>query len=539
MSPDLDVTTDNRKLVKRHAALLIAIALSAVALFLCIVAGKTFKNELEAQFRRETRNIAQILISYFDSTVRSLDETLLQVGSEYPYIGADSSNKTHQLHELLARHASPNSSAIALLRIIDKSGMAIAISGNYPFSPLDESQFDIFTFHASDPAHSALHISAPELGRISRQPVVRFSRPLRNIDGTFDGVVVISYKISDFVRLIEKLDVKNMGIVSLTGLDLISIIRSTGGSISYGMEMPANMPVRKTILSGAKEGTFSEISMVDDTRRIGYFIVSEVAPIYAYVAYDHSYLEFQYNKIFVLLGISWILFSSILVGSIVYIQNIERVRQQALSHAAEAVSDERKRILADMHDSIGASLAVLISHLNAVAPNWVELKQKATQILTELRLLVDSIGTERADLNDVLASVRHRMQSGIELAGIATVWKVNHPAAVLELSAHDALALRLILMETLSNVLYHANAKTVTFSVEHDEATHFISILITDDGCGYDAETTLKGVGLDSMRNRAKNMSVPTTVRINSAPGRGTTVRIEMQVCQPKSGHPT
>ena len=506
------------KAVHHHAAVFICIIISSLAFILCIAVGKIFKDEVETQFRRETRNIAQILVSHFDSTVRNLDEMLLQIGSDYRFLEANSSDKPLLLHELLKRHAPHAMSEISVMSISDKGGMIIATSNEYPFSPITATSF---VFHANDPANPALHISPPRFGRLSKQWIIRFSRPLKTKDGIFDGVVEISYKLSDFEKLFEKLDVKSRGVVSLTGRDGIIRMSSFGGKITYGITVPAQSPAFKMILSGINQGSFDAES-VDGVRRIGYFVVSEVAPFHIYVGYDHSYLESQYHKIFVLLGISWSLFSLILMGSVFYIQRMERVRQQALSNSAEAVSAERTRILADMHDSIGASLAVLISHLNPIAPNWVELKRKATQILTELRLLVDSIETEHADLNDVLSSVRHRMHSGIELAGINIVWKVDHSPIILSLTPRDALALRLILMKALSNVLSHSSAKTVNFSVEHDEPARFITILIADDGCGFDVATAAKGIGLNNMQNRAKNMSVPTMVRINSAPGEGT-----------------
>ena len=377
------------KALRNQTALMTGIILSALALLLCIAVGKTFKDELESQFRRETHNIAQILINDFDSTVQFFDETLLQIASEYPSIEFNSSNKPQRLHEFLERHAPHNSSQIALLAIFDKSGMVIATSGESSSLPLDASHNSTFTFHASNPAASMLYINAPEFGRILKEWTIRFSRPLKNKDGDFDGVISISYKVSDFVRLFEKLDVKNVGIISLVGLDRIVRIRSSGGKISYGQTIPADAPIVKKIMAGEKEGAFKEKSVVDNVSRIGYFRVSDVAPFYAYVAYDRSYLASQYYKIFILLGISWSLFSVVLIGAIFYVQKMERLRQHALSHAVEAVLVERRRILADMHDSIGASLAVLISHLSSRAPNWVELKQKATQILIELRLLVD------------------------------------------------------------------------------------------------------------------------------------------------------
>ena len=211
-----------------------------------------------------------------------------------------------------------------------------------------------------------------------------------------------------------------------------------------------------------------------------------------------------------------------------FVQKTEALRQGAAIAAIEFSFSERRRILSDMHDSIGASLAVLISHLKPGGGDWVQLRRRATHILTELRLLVDSVGGQDTDMNAVLASVRHRMQSGIELAGIKVIWDVEHLPKIIGLTQNDALALRLIMMEALSNVMHHAHANTVTLSATYDKAAHFLMITVADDGCGFDAATSTEGAGLKNMQARTNKVTWPTAIRIESKPGKGTVVRIEM-----------
>jgi signal transduction histidine kinase len=115
-------------------------------------------------------------------------------------------------------------------------------------------------------------------------------------------------------------------------------------------------------------------------------------PFHVYVGYDYSYIEMEYRKFVILLGGIWVLFSALVFGVVSFAERMANVRQQSRVIAVESILAERKRILLDMHDSIGASLAVLISHFNPGGGDWTTLKRKATQILTELRLLVDSIG---------------------------------------------------------------------------------------------------------------------------------------------------
>jgi len=514
----------------RYSALFVCALLSAATLLLCIFVANSYRGNLENQFRRETANIAKLLIGHFDATVISTDELLLHIASDYLSIEGDRLATPLQLHNLLKGHAFQRSTSIVLLSIVDKRGMMIATSTLYPFTPLDAVNKKYFTFHANNPLHSQLYIGTPEIGRVSQKWIVPISRPLKNKDGAFDGVVTASYMVSDFLQLFENLNIKDVGLASFVGRDGVALVRSVNGRLSYGEKIPGQSVIFNKVLSGEKQGSFDALSAFDQKRRIGYFTTSEVAPFHAYVGYDYSYITSEYNGALVLLGSIWILFSAVLLGAFLFVQKIATLHQESRLAAIESIVAERRRILSDMHDSIGASLAVLISHLNPSGGDWIQLKRKATQILTELRLLVDSVGGQDTDINAVLASVRHRMQSGLEFAGIKVIWRVDQPPIILALTSQDALSLRLIIMEALSNVMHHSHANAVTLSATFDKAARLLAITVADDGCGFDAATSAEGAGLKNMQSRAKKLTWPTMIHIESAPGKGTAVQIKIEL---------
>ena len=170
--------------VWRYSALIVCALLSAATLLLCIFVANSYRENLENQFRRETENIAKLLIGHFDATIISTDELLLHIVSDYSSIEDDRSKISLQLRNLLKGHALKRSTSIVLLSIADKSGMIIATSTLYPFTPLDAANKKYFTFHANNPLHSQLYIGTPEIGRVSKRWIVPISRPLKNKDGT-------------------------------------------------------------------------------------------------------------------------------------------------------------------------------------------------------------------------------------------------------------------------------------------------------------------------------------------------------------------
>jgi signal transduction histidine kinase len=307
-------------------------------------------------------------------------------------------------------------------------------------------------------------------------------------------------------------------------------VRSTNGQITYGTKIPTNSIVFNRVLSGEKQGAFHEMTASDQKMRVGYFVASEVAPVHAYVGYDYSNIDTEYRRVTTYLGAIWVLFTVVILGAVLFVQRVETLRQQSRIEAIQTIAAERRRILSDMHDSIGASLAVLISHLNPSGGDWAQLKRKATQILTELRLLVDSVGGQDSNINAVLASVRHRLQSGLELAGIKVSWRIDQLPKVIHLTQPDSLSLRLIIMEALSNILHHSGAKTVEVSGTFDKAVRLVTINIADDGSGFAMTSATDGAGLKNMQARAKKLTWPTAIHIKSGLGKGTTVAIEIEL---------
>ena len=80
-----------------------------------------------------------------------------------------------------------------------------------------------------------------------------------------------------------------------------------------------------------------------------------------------------------------------------------------------------------------------------------------------------------------------------------------------------------IARECISNALRHGDAKKVLITLAAaDRAT---ALMVRDDGNGFEpARTNGSGSGLQNLASRAREMG--GTLRIDSAPGRGTAVTI-------------
>jgi hypothetical protein len=96
-----------------------------------------------------------------------------------------------------------------------------------------------------------------------------------------------------------------------------------------GVRVPAGAAVFGKRLSGEKQGSFNELSAVDQVRRIGYFASSELVPFHVYVGYDYSYIEMEYRKFVILLGGIWVLFSALVFGVVSFAERMDAVLRRS------------------------------------------------------------------------------------------------------------------------------------------------------------------------------------------------------------------
>jgi signal transduction histidine kinase len=512
----------------RSSMLLVCAGFSAFVLGLCVLAGEEIKGRAEQYLYRDTGNIAQMLMGSFEEAAANLDAVLGQLSEQIRGADVSAANET-QLRQLLTRYALRET--VIGPAVIDRNGTLIASARVDPVPKISLRERNIFRVHAENPGESKVHISVPTRGDLTNEWSIQFSRPLRDANGVFNGVVIASYRLSHFNDVYEKLKLSDRGIASLTGKDGIVRIRSLSGAIGYGAAISKMARVYERVLAGEKRGTFFGLSSADNVTRLGTFVVSETTPFYVVVGYDNEYLRIQYLSIYWILALCWFVLTAAMVASVLVIRRLENASQLTRLEVVKSAMEERQKISADMHDSIGASLSTLLAHFSSETMNLADVKRRIGEILMELRLLVDSAEPVDGDLNLIIGNVRHRMAAAIELAGIEFHWCVQELPAIATLSSRDALSMKLILMEALSNVLHHSGARKVTLSASYAEAASTITIAVADDGHGFDINAKA-GRGIFNMNMRMRKLSTGGTLAVDANPGKGTTVRIELRVPQ-------
>jgi signal transduction histidine kinase len=190
----------------------------------------------------------------------------------------------------------------------------------------------------------------------------------------------------------------------------------------------------------------------------------------------------------------------------------------------------RAQLARDMHDEIGSNLAgiAVISETSALqgdatAEDWQEINRIAhetTDAMREVLWLVGARQESGIDLIEHLQRVAKRLLSNHEVdwTALATdlppTWQVE-----------DRRQVFLFFKEAVTNVLRHAKATRVELSVQIIGGS--FELVIRDNGRGFDPAAPSTGMGLSSLRERARQLG-GTFALSSSDQGTTLTLRVPM-----------
>jgi signal transduction histidine kinase len=200
--------------------------------------------------------------------------------------------------------------------------------------------------------------------------------------------------------------------------------------------------------------------------------------------------------------------------------------QKAQAQSELAVVQERARILRDMHDGAGAHLSTAIRIVEAAGHAPGALEQTLHDALDQLKLSIDALTLPPGDVVALLASVRYRLTSRLEQAGIALCWDIddvpNWPAGKQDRAMQH---LQFIVFEIVSNVLQHAHATRLRVGVR--QAPGAIVLEFVDNGRGIEngGEPNLKSL-------RARCQLIDATLEMADARP-GLTLRLLLPLIEP------
>ena len=212
---------------------------------------------------------------------------------------------------------------------------------------------------------------------------------------------------------------------------------------------------------------------------------------------------------------------------------IENARLYSQSERV-SILEERHRIRMDLHDGVMQSLYGIGLLLEDVAERLHEEPEHAK---AQLMRSVDGLNAAIADLRGYVLGLRpisasdRPLEESLELLAeqarsnaLIDVDVVIVEGVTERLGRERREAAYYIAADALGNIARHARARRV--SLELSERNGDAILEIRDDGVGFTIDQATSGHGLGNMRQRA--FAVGGTLQVESAPGSGARVRLEL-----------
>jgi signal transduction histidine kinase len=187
----------------------------------------------------------------------------------------------------------------------------------------------------------------------------------------------------------------------------------------------------------------------------------------------------------------------------------------------------RLRLARDLHDEIGSNLAgiAVMSELGASRArdpdDWHEVHQITRETIDSIREVLWVLGAREDGVPDLLPRLQRIAARWLPAQEVRWLeWPAQLPH---QWTAETRRQIFLIFKEALTNIARHASARTVEIRLRA-EPRH-IHLEVRDDGCGFDPAAITEGVGLSSLRERARRLRGRLT--LHSSPGKGTYLTLE------------
>lgn len=215
------------------------------------------------------------------------------------------------------------------------------------------------------------------------------------------------------------------------------------------------------------------------------------------------------------------------LASVVLYHRIENWRLRA-------ILEERGRLAHEMHDTLAQSFAGIGFQLQAIRNGLPEdsmpglhrqldlARELVRHSHEEARRSIATLRTEPLESEDIASALEECARRMLRGTAVEVVAEKNGEQRAISLRTTDSLFR--IGQEAIANAVRHANPKRLTIRLVWTASS--VSLQIEDDGAGFVPGNPLTGFGIRGMRRRAQ--SVSADFRIDTQPGAGTLVRVEV-----------
>ena len=193
----------------------------------------------------------------------------------------------------------------------------------------------------------------------------------------------------------------------------------------------------------------------------------------------------------------------------------------------------RNKIASDLHDDVGSTLSS-ISMFSQMAqqqsketiPLLDTIGDYSRKMLEAMADIVWTINPENDQFEQIILRMRNFAYDLLGTKKIEFEFDADEDVASLKLSMEVRKNIYLIFKEATNNMVKYSGADKALFRIKGEK--NILTMLIRDNGKGFDTSQSTNGNGLRNMKNRAEEMGAH--LMIDSAFGKGTTIELSIAV---------
>jgi signal transduction histidine kinase len=212
----------------------------------------------------------------------------------------------------------------------------------------------------------------------------------------------------------------------------------------------------------------------------------------------------------------------------------QRIARDALRRVVDAQELERRRLARELHDETGQALTSILLGLKTLEETTEgdgssgaigDLRELVVATLQDVRRLAVELRPKVLDDFGLVPALERLSETFAEQTGITV--RFESGLGVERLPSEVETALYRIVQESLTNIVKHARAQTVSIAITRKPGA--VAAVVEDDGQGFDpADVREGGFGLEGMRERVGLLD--GRLQVESGEGVGTTLVAEVPI---------
>ncbi len=199
-----------------------------------------------------------------------------------------------------------------------------------------------------------------------------------------------------------------------------------------------------------------------------------------------------------------------------------------------AIAQLRSQLSKELHDDIGAELSGinLYSHMATTQSSAGKMEEatksisvirdSSTKVINRLKDIVWAINPVENELQNLMDKIEEFARYVVNAVGIQVELKIPENLPILNFSSQIKHHLFLISKEVINNAVKYSKATHVVIQAGHKNG--IFSLMIKDNGIGFNVNNVPQGNGLSNIKRRAQEINA--VLDIKSSPQAGTAVRV-------------